>query len=250
MAPAKLKIEVQQNKDAATEEEDEGSAKRNQKVEDSKVGKNPFLPESFFVSRKRKLAYDTTAEDGDILSDADKQAGKKTQMRASIKKVEATQSEKSNFLGKIGVLNSQVTVLKGKASTAEYELNTIKKKTASAARLEKKLEGLEEGKKLYDEIAGDVMNHSNAAQKVLEAREKYINEELSDHGEMILDYDSDYCYDNDATCGMHLPARDVGRETSNDRKGLVKVMLPRMDVTEEPRKNFVRRKPPKVLFVA
>ena len=32
-------------------------------------------------------------------------------------------------------------------------------------------------------------------------------------------------------------------------KGLVKVMLPRMDVTEEPRKNFVR-KPPKVLFVA
>ena len=121
---------------------------------------SPFLPESFFVSRKRKLAYDTAAEDGDILSDAEKQAGKKTQISASIKKVEATQSEKSNFLGKIGVLNSQVTVLKGKASTAEYELNTIKKKTASAARLEKKLEGLEEGKKLYDEIAGDVTNHS------------------------------------------------------------------------------------------
>ena len=43
MAPAKLKIEAQQNKDAATEEEedddDESSAKRNQKVEDSKVGK-------------------------------------------------------------------------------------------------------------------------------------------------------------------------------------------------------------------
>ena len=40
MAPAKLRIEAQQNKDAATEEEeDEGSAKRNQKVEDSKVGK-------------------------------------------------------------------------------------------------------------------------------------------------------------------------------------------------------------------
>lgn len=39
MAPAKLKIEAQQNKDAATEEEEESSAKRNQKVEDSKVGK-------------------------------------------------------------------------------------------------------------------------------------------------------------------------------------------------------------------
>ena len=43
MAPAKLKIEARQNEDTATEEEedddDEGSAKRNQKVEDSKVGK-------------------------------------------------------------------------------------------------------------------------------------------------------------------------------------------------------------------
>ena len=78
----------------------------------------------------------------------------------------------------------------------------MKKKTASAARLEKKLEGLEEGKKLYDEIAGDVMNHSDAAQKVLEAKEKYINEKFSYHGEMILDYDSDYCYNNDAACGM------------------------------------------------
>ena len=37
--------------------------------------------------------------------------------------------------------------MKGKASTAEYELNTIKKKTVSAARLEKKLEGLEEREK-------------------------------------------------------------------------------------------------------
>ena len=71
--------------------------------------------------------------------------------------------------------------MKGKASTGEYELNTIKKKTASAARLEKKVEGLEEGKTLYDEIAGDVMNHSDAAYKVLEAREKHINEKFSDH---------------------------------------------------------------------
>ena len=100
------------------------------------------------------------------------------------------------------MLNSQVTVLKGKASTAEYELNTIREKTASAARLEKKLEGSEDGKKLYEEIAGDVMNHSDASQKVLEARETYINEKISDHGEMILDYDSGYCYDNDAACGM------------------------------------------------
>lgn len=50
MAPAKLKIEAQQNKDAATEEEeedddDESSAKRNQKVEDSKVGKKLVLME-------------------------------------------------------------------------------------------------------------------------------------------------------------------------------------------------------------
>ena len=39
MAPAKLKIEARQNENTATEE-DEGSAKRNQKVEGSKVGKN------------------------------------------------------------------------------------------------------------------------------------------------------------------------------------------------------------------
>ena len=65
------------------------------------------------------------------------------------------------------------------------------------------------------------MNHSDAARKVFEAREKYINEKFSDHGEMILD-DED---EDEDTTGIAQNPHPIPRASVRTEQTLANIVV-------------------------